>query len=207
MWQLIIGIIASFIIGSIPTSLVVSKLKGIDIRKEGSGNVGATNVLRSVGKLAAIFTLIVDIAKGVIPVTLLAAYFFDAEAPVSADVLKALFGLSAISGHVWSVFLKFRGGKGVATSCGVLAILLPKPFLAGAVVFVTSVVLTKYVSVGSLLMMMTIPVIAALCGTDIVRIILSVTICIIVSYRHKDNIRRLLSGKESKIGGPKKVSI
>ena len=111
--------------------------------------------------------------------------------------------MSAVAGHNWSVFLKFKGGKGVATSLGVLMILLPKATAVAVGVFLVTLLLTKYVSLGSVLLSITVPLVAALMGSEAEFIILAVTICILISYRHKSNIKRLLMGKENKIGGRK----
>lgn len=201
MLNIALGVITTYLIGSFPTSYLIGKLKGVDIRRRGSGNVGATNVLRVVGKLPALITLVIDIAKGVVAVTIVAALCYTPEMPINFSIFRSLLGLTAVLGHIWSIFLKFKGGRGVATSCGVFVILLPKEIAVAAIVFLLAVLLTKYVSVGSLLLALTVPVCAALWGESIELVILSVTICIILSYRHKVNIKRLLIRSENKIGG------
>lgn len=206
MMNILYAIFTAYIIGSIPTSLLAGRLKGIDVRKEGSGNVGATNVLRTVGKLPAFIVLIVDVLKGVVVVTFIASFFYNSEVPVNFNLFRALLGISAIAGHNWSIFLKFKGGKGVATSLGVLMILLPEAVTAAVIVFLITLLLTRYVSLGSILLSITVPIAAALMGKDIEFTLLAVTVCILISYRHKGNIKRLLIGKENKIGS-KKVSI
>ena len=200
MLNILYAVILAYVIGSIPTSFLIGKARGIDVRQEGSGNVGATNVLRAVGKLPALITLVVDVAKGIIAVTLLASLCYTREAPITFNVFRALLGLSAIAGHNWSIFLKFKGGKGVATSCGVLMILLPKATAIAILVFLITVWFTRYVSLGSILLSATVPIAAALLGREIELIILAVTLCILISYRHKANIKRLLRGAENKIG-------
>jgi glycerol-3-phosphate acyltransferase PlsY len=206
MLNILGAVIAAYIIGSIPTSYLAGRARGIDIRKQGSGNIGATNVLRVVGKLPALIVLIVDILKGVIAVTLLASLFFRGEMAIGFDIFRVLLGLSVIAGHNWSVFLKLKGGKGVATSCGVLMVLLPEATAIAVIVFLAILLLTKYVSLGSILLSITVPIAAAIMGKEIEFILLAVTICILISYRHKSNIKRLLRGSENKIGG-RKVSI
>ncbi|MEA3305871.1 MAG: glycerol-3-phosphate 1-O-acyltransferase PlsY [Candidatus Omnitrophota bacterium] len=201
MLNIVLGTAAAYLIGSFPTSYLIGKLKGIDVSKQGSGNTGATNVLRVMGKLPAIITLIADIAKGAIAVIIVAALFYNPEMPVNRGIFRALLGLSSVAGHNWSIFLKFRGGKGVAASCGVFMVLLPGEMAVAAVVFLLAVLLTKYISIGSLLLALTVPVCAALTGESIELVILAITVCIIVSYRHKSNIKRLLAGTENKIGG------
>lgn len=194
------GVIITYLIGSFPTSYLIGRLKGIDVRRSGSGNVGATNVLRVVGKLPALITLVIDIAKGVVAVTIIATLFYDSRMPINLSIFRTLLGLTAVVGHNWSIFLKFKGGKGVATSCGVFIVLLPREMLVAAVVFLLAVLLTKYISVGSLLLALTVPVYAALSGESIEHVILAITLCCILSYRHRDNIKRLLIGAENKIG-------
>ncbi len=209
MLRIIFALIAAYLIGSIPTSYLIGKARGIDVRKEGSGNVGATNVLRAVGKLPALITLIIDVLKGVVSVTLLAYIFFSEGLPISFSLLRVLLGLSAIVGHNWTIFLKFKGGKGVATSCGVMAVLLPAPTTIAVVAFIVILLITRYVSLGSILLSLTVPISAAIMGKDIELVTLAVTVCILISYKHKANIKRLLMGTENKIGQKRanKVSI
>ena len=200
MLYLLFALILAYLIGSIPTSYLIGRTRGIDVRKQGSGNIGATNVLRVVGKLPAVITLIVDISKGVIAVTVIALFFYRQNMPISLNGLKALLGLSAIVGHNWSIFLKFKGGKGVATSIGVLIILVPKAAVIGIGVFVITLLITKYVSLASIFLAVTVPIVAALTGREIGYVLLAVTLCILITYRHKDNIKRLLVGTENKMG-------
>lgn len=203
MLNLLYAVIAAYIIGSIPTSYLVGRAKGVDVRKEGSGNVGTTNVLRLAGKLPALIVLIVDILKGVIPVTLIASLFYNRNMPIDFGVFSVLLGISTIAGHNWSIFLRLKGGKGVATSCGVFMVLLPEAMAIAALVFLITLLLTKYVSLGSILLSITVPIVTALMGKEIELILLSVTICILIGCRHKDNIKRLLMGTENKIGSSK----
>jgi len=203
MLNIFYAIIAAYLIGSIPTSYLVGRVRGIDVRKEGSGNVGATNALRVIGKLPALIVLIADIFKGVFAVTFLASFFYNTGIAINYNLFRTLLGLSTIAGHNWSIFLKFKGGKGVATSCGVLMVLLPAAMAVAASVFFITVWRTKYVSLGSILLSITVPIVAALSGKDFVLVMLSVTICIIICYRHKSNITRLLTGTENRISGNK----
>ncbi|MBL7070963.1 MAG: glycerol-3-phosphate 1-O-acyltransferase PlsY [Candidatus Omnitrophica bacterium] len=195
--------VSAYILGSIPTSYLMGKIKGIDVRKAGSGNVGATNVLRTVGKLPALITLIVDILKGVLAVTFIATYFYNDNAIITIEMYRTLLGLCAVCGHNWSFFLKFKGGKGVATSCGVLGILMPKAMIAAVIIFFITLAFTKYVSLASLHLVVALPVVAALMGDRLENVLLAITICIIISYKHKSNIKRLLAGNENKIGAHK----
>jgi glycerol-3-phosphate acyltransferase PlsY len=193
-------IIGSYLIGSIPWGLVVGRLKGIDIREYGSGNIGSTNILRTLGTKFGAIVLIADVLKGVVAV-LLARYIIETPTGEMAA------GFAAIAGHDWSLFLKFRGGRGVATSLGaLLPMAMPAPLAAvsGLVVFLLIVALTRYVSLGSLLgsvsAVVTMAVFMALDRVSweyLVYIVVAVTLII---FQHRDNIKRLASGTEGKLG-------
>lgn len=198
---LIVAIISAYLLGSIPTSYILTKaMKGIDIRKYGSGNVGATNVLRTLGKGPALFALICDVLKGVIAVTFLSGFLYRYSTIVDYESFRILLGLSVICGHIWTAFLKFKGGKGVATSTGVLLILCPKVLGIAAIIWFFTVLFTRYVSLGSILGSISLPITTAIMGLPLQLVIFSITLCIISSYRHKSNIVRLINGEESKIG-------
>lgn len=197
--MIVLGIITAYLIGSIPTSYLMGKVFGVDVRKHGSGNVGATNVLRVLGKLPALITLLIDIGKGVLAVTLVASVFYQ-RGVISFGAFRALLGFAVIAGHNWTAFLKFKGGKGVATFIGVFMILLPMGLVVGLVIWIVTVWLTKYVSLGSILLAVSIPIIAAFSGTRLETVLLAVTACLIICYKHKGNINRLLRGTENRIG-------
>lgn len=197
--MILLGIITAYLLGSIPTSYLIGKLAGVDVRKHGSGNVGATNVLRVLGKLPAAITLILDIGKGVLAVTLVASIFYR-KGMVDFNLFRALLGLAVIAGHNWTIFLKLKGGKGVATFIGVFAILLPIELIVGLIIWIITVWITKYVSLGSILLAMAVPLIAAFSGKGIETVTLAITACGIICYKHKGNINRLLMGTEHKIG-------
>ena len=199
MLMILLGIIVAYLVGSIPTSYLMGKLFGVDVRKHGSGNVGATNVLRVLGRLPAAITLILDIGKGVFAVTLVASLFYRKGA-INLDLFRALLALAVIAGHNWTIFLKFKGGKGVATFIGVFAILLPVELIAGLSIWIITVWITKYVSLGSILLAISVPLIAAFSGKGIATVVLAVIACVIICYKHKGNINRLLMGTEHKIG-------
>lgn len=198
--MMLFGLITAYLLGSIPTSYLIGKFRGIDVRTHGSGNVGATNALRVMGKIPALITLIADIGKGVLAVTAIAVIFYQKNPAINFSVFRAMIGLAVIVGHGWTVFLKFKGGKGVATFIGVFMIIFPIGLLIGLIVWAIIVWLTKYVSLGSIVMAITVPIIAAVSAARFEVVILSVTSCIIICYKHKNNINRLLSGTESKIG-------
>lgn len=206
MIALIIGILSAYLLGSIPTSYLITRLtKGVDIRKYGSGNVGATNVLRTAGKIPAIIALIGDILKGVIAVTLLSGFFYQYSRVINYESFRILMGFAAIVGHIWTAFMRFKGGKGVATSIGVLFFLCPKALGIAAIVWFLTVILTKYVSLGSILASLSLPITAAVMGMSIQLVVFTITLCIISSYRHKSNIIRLINGEEHKIGQKVKI--
>src|SRR3989338_955046 len=190
MLMILLGIKTAYLLGSIPTSYLMGKLFGVDVRNHGSGNVGATNVLRVLGRLPAAIILILDIGKGVFAVTLVASLFYRKGA-INLDLFRALLALAVIAGHNWTIFLKFKGGKGVATFIGVFAVLLPIELIAGLIIWIITVWITKYVSLGSILLAMSVPLIAAFSGKGIATVVLAIIACIIICYRHKSNINRL----------------
>lgn len=181
---------AAYLIGSIPTAYLTARwAKGVDIRTVGSGNPGATNVFRSVGKTAGVITLILDALKGWAPVWL-AAHF------VSGDKVPVLCGLAAVAGHTWPLFLGFRGGKGVATSAGVFAALLPWAFSTALAVFIVGLAASRHVSVGSLAAAVTLPAAAFWKYGPVSASWLALAVGLLVLVRHTSNIKRLLQGKE-----------
>jgi len=188
---LLIVIVAAYLIGSIPTGVLLGKAYGIDVRKEGSGNIGATNLYRTVGRKVGIITLIGDCLKGLLPVLLVK---FSALPPEFA----AWVGLAAFCGHVFSIFLKFKGGKGVATALGVFLALAPLAVAIAISVFTVLMFLWRYVSLGSIAAAAVMPLAVFFLGGS--RTVTTVTsiIALIVIARHHENIKRLLSGSENK---------
>jgi len=190
----------AYLVGSIPTSFIVARLlRGVDIRDYGSGNVGATNLSRVAGKKPAIFVLLVDIGKGIFAVTVVAYIFAKADLNLDFYMFKLILGLAAICGHIWPVFLRFRGGKGVATSAGVMLIIAPKVLVIGILIWLIIVIITRYVSLGSILSSVSLPVSAAVLGEQIELVTFCVILCIIGTYKHKLNISRLIRNEEPKI--------
>lgn len=186
-------LIVSYLIGSIPASYLVARYwKGIDIRQYGSGNVGTTNVWRNAGPLAGIVALAGDLGKGVLAV-MLARYFGD-------PLLVALSGMAALVGHSWSVFLGFKGGKLVATGVGVIAaISLPVGALA-AVIWLAVVGISRTVSVGSIIAVLSIPVLMLAFHLDRPYLLVGLFIAAFAVVKHIPNIKRLAAGTEPKIG-------
>lgn len=195
----VVSVILGYLIGSFPTSFLLAKAtKGIDIRQVGSGNAGATNVLRSVGKLPALITLIVDVAKGVFVVTFIANYFYVYLPDIDYDFYRSFLGLIAVCGHIWPIWLGFKGGKGVATTLGVALGLAPIVLLPSAFIWLVIFFTTHYVSLASILAMVAFPMIAIAFGQPLYLILVSAVICSISIFKHRENITRLLKGQENK---------
>ncbi len=188
----VVLLVISFILGSIPFGIIIAKAKGVDLKKVGSGNVGATNVLRSLGKWPAILTLLGDVLKGT------AAVAIGRYLGVG-PVYEGLAGISAILGHNFSLFLGFRGGKGVATSLGVLSIFSPQTALVTFIIWLVVVIFTKYSSLGAIVSFGLLPInILLFNGKE--RLLAAVLITILIFIRHRENIQRLMNGTERKIG-------
>jgi len=196
------GIIISYLIGSIPTAYILGRiLKGIDIRKFGSGNVGATNAFRLLGPIWGVVVLVLDILKGIIPVTVLADYFLNNWA-YSGIILRMLFGLTCVCGHNWTLFLRFKGGKGVATTLGVLAGLamvvneLRLVLFLVILVWLIAFLIFRIVSVASVLSALALPLFTLILHRSKELLVLSIIFCIFIILRHKRNLLGLFSKKE-----------
>ncbi len=190
----IFWLIAAYLIGSCPTGYLLGKwLKGIDIREHGSGNPGATNVFRVVGRRAGIITLVVDFLKGFLPV------FISLMLDPRAEAFSSLVGLAAIAGHNWSLWLNFNGGKGVATSAGVFMALLPVPTALSLVVFAIAFKLSGHVSVGSMAGALSNPVFALLFRSTGYRVFLSLCCALLIILMHRQNIIRLMRSEEMRV--------
>jgi glycerol-3-phosphate acyltransferase PlsY len=195
----IAAVALAYLIGSIPTGFIMTKIfLGADIRTAGSKNVGATNVYRVAGKLPGALTLVIDILKGAVVVTAVAGFFYNFLPDIDEVFFRAFLGLIAIGGHIWSVFLKFRGGKGVATTIGVTGLLAPIPLLLSLLVWLAFFIPTKYVSLGSLFFGISLPILSLIFNEPFYVVIFCVIICLLNTYKHKDNIIRLLNGQENK---------
>jgi glycerol-3-phosphate acyltransferase PlsY len=173
--------------------------RGIDIREHGSGNLGATNVYRVLGPRWGLPTLLLDMAKGALPVWLAPRLPPLAAFPGGPEWCAIAAGLAAIAGHVWTFLAGFRGGKGVATAAGVVLALAPLAFAGVVTIFVLTLALTRYVSLGSVLGALALPVIVAVTvpgGVGSPRFALAVVLAALVVVRHKENLRRLARGEE-----------
>jgi glycerol-3-phosphate acyltransferase PlsY len=184
--------IFAFFLGSFPTGLIAARMKGVDIKNAGSGNIGATNVLRTTGRVPAVITLIGDFAKGAIAVVV--ARYFGAGV-----FFEGIAGLFAILGHNYSLFLNFKGGKGVATSLGVLTIYSPQTGLLAIIIWLMTVFVTRYSSLGALVSFGLLPI-GALVLDSRVKVPVIFLMSVLIFLRHMDNISRLVKGTEPKIG-------
>jgi glycerol-3-phosphate acyltransferase PlsY len=186
----VIGI--GYLLGSLPYGLILMKIfYGIDIRTIGSGNIGATNVLRSGNKLLALLTLFLDAFKGAIAI-LVVKYYLG----LNSDYV-AIAGLSAIMGHMYPVWLNFRGGKGVATFFGITLAFNPLIFVISGLTWLLSAFITRYSSLSALLAVIVFPVSCYFLDPSL--LVISIVISIMILYKHTENIKRLMQGQETKI--------
>ncbi len=201
----IFGLVISYLIGSIPFGYVIAIAKGVDVRKEGSGNIGATNVGRVLGRKYGILIFILDLLKGFMVVFLVPIFISEIKFPTTAaDLLVILCGLCAIFGHAFPVYLGFKGGKAVATSFGVFIWLSPIPVAIAFGVWILTVAISRYVSLGS--MAGTIALVGGIIGlgrapfgSEKYLTALSIAVAILIIVRHISNIKRIIAGTETKI--------
>ena len=191
----ILIIIFAYLLGSIPTGLLLSRaLAGKDPRQQGSGNIGATNVMRTMGKALGVITLLGDVLKGIIPVVI--ALWLEKE-----EFWVAGTGLAAFLGHCFPVYLRFKGGKGVATALGVFLPLAPIAVVLDIFFFAGVVATSRMVSMGSLLAAAAMPILIWLLGYPLPSVILGICVALLIIYRHRENIKRLLTGGENRLWG------
>jgi len=198
--MLYLFIILSYLVGSIPTGLMLSKAVGVDIRKSGSGNIGATNVTRLLGKKLGILTLLGDVLKAVIPMLSVHWYMVNFQktiSPMDLDLAVSLCGGAAFLGHMYSIYLKFRGGKGVATALGVFIVLEPLAALISLLLFSGVVYFSGYVAVGSLVVSALMTLWIWLLKGSPNHVYLAFFIGVLIWIKHADNIRRLFEGTET----------
>jgi len=189
----ILIMITIYLIAAIPTGVVLSRLMGgEDVRQKGSGNIGATNVYRVAGKLAGVLTLIGDTLKGFLP--LLAFKTWLEPTPTQLGIASAV----AILGHCYPIYLKFKGGKGVATALGIFLVLSPKVVFFALIVFILTVAITRYISLGSVLAALSAPLLILLLNHPQPIFLATLFIAALVIWRHNSNIKRLLDGTESR---------
>ena len=193
-------VLAAYLLGAIPNGLLMARLKGIDLQKVGSGNIGATNVFRCVGKGWGIAAFVLDAVKGFVP-----AFFFPRLVDGAPPWLGLACGVAAVAGHNWPVWLKFKGGKGVSTSAGMLLGIAPAAVGIGFAVFAATVWITRWVSLGSILAALAVPA-AYLAMNGAENHLLAgalVLMGLLVIVKHRANVRRLLAGTEPRIVGRK----
>jgi glycerol-3-phosphate acyltransferase PlsY len=214
MFLLATIIILSYLVGSIPTSIIVTKLvKGIDIRNYGSGNAGGTNVMRVLGWKHGLLVIILDACKGILAVVVVARLHygnipFENATPFDDFTLvQIIAGVSAVIGHIWTIFAGFRGGKGIATAVGMLIMLITVDMLVAIGVFVIVVTVSRYVSLGSILGAIAVPLTLVI-RENIFNVDISgyntllpfaIAISLLIVYTHRKNVIRLLNGEEHKL--------
>ncbi len=207
----------AYFLGSVPFGLIIGKIKGVDIRKSGSGNIGATNAMRALGKPAGLLCFFLDVCKGALPVIFSGMYFSllaSSDIPPADAARWMLVGLCAVLGHMFPIFLRFKGGKGVATGFGMLAAFYPVitfPALGALAVWYVVMKTTRYVSVASCAAALSIPLLLvawrASLGTDQLAaswpfLVLTALLAAGVIYKHRANLARVRAGTENKVGSP-----
>ena len=191
---MMIAVIAGYLIGSIPFALVLARRWGTaDLRTIGSGNLGAANVMRVSGVTPGVLVAVLDLAKGAASVAL-------AQRVRPDGATAALAGFAAIMGHIYPVWLRFKGGKGVATACGVFSVLTPAVVPPVLAIFLATVALTKYISLGSLLATIALPPIAYAIGSPPPSVFAAIAASVVIVIRHRSNLVRLRTGTERRIG-------
>jgi acyl phosphate:glycerol-3-phosphate acyltransferase len=191
MWPILLGYLA----GSVPFAFLLARRAGIDVRFAGSGNVGATNVMRTTGTRRAILVMSLDVAKGILAVVL-------ASVIHAGVTLTALAAAAAVVGHIYPVWLRFHGGKGVAVAAGVFGVLTPIATALAAGLFLVLVGVTRYVSLGSIAATVALPPAAWMTGEPKAVVLAAVGSGALILFRHRGNIRRLRDGTERRMGGP-----
>jgi glycerol-3-phosphate acyltransferase PlsY len=190
----VLVVVLAYLLGSVPFAWILARRWGAaDLRRIGSGNVGAANVLRASGVKAGVLAAVLDIGKGALSVALAERFGGSGAVPAAA-------GVAAIVGHIYPVWLRFRGGKGVATACGVFSMLTPLAVPPALGIFLISVWITKYISLGSVLASIALPPIAYALGTPAPAVIAAFAASIIIVFRHRANVLRLRMGTERRIG-------
>ncbi len=202
----IVTALVSYLLGSIPTGYLVGRVKGIDIRQAGSGNIGATNALRTLGTGAGVLVLGLDGMKGDIACQWAAPLIYNQlVAPTAPDVvmrehLTILAGLAAILGHVFTCWLHFKGGKGIATTAGIYGALAWQAMVMTLALWILVVAVSRYASLASILAAIGLPIMVLLTNGNTLLVILTIIISLIALYKHKGNIQRLLQGTEHRFG-------
>ncbi|MSO45641.1 MAG: glycerol-3-phosphate 1-O-acyltransferase [Acidobacteria bacterium] len=189
----IFSVALGYLVGSVPFAFLLAQRRGVDLRRVGSGNVGAANVLRTSGFTAAVLSLGLDAGKGAVAVLLAQRLTEGPATPVAA-------GLAAVIGHIYPVWLRFRGGKGVATAAGVFAVLAPMALAIASVVFVLTVWVTRYISAGSMAAAITLAVATGASDVAPAVVVGAAVSALIIVHRHRANLARLVAGTERRVG-------
>jgi len=197
------AVLLAYLVGSIPTGFLVARARGVDIRGAGSGNIGATNVFRVLGRPAGVAVLLVDAAKGVIPCAALpplALRVAGAGSNLNLEWLGIVVGIAAVLGHNYTCWLHFKGGKGIATTAGVLLVLMPVAFLTCLAAWLLVLVLTRFVSLASVAAAVALPLTVWWRGQSGALLVVALALGLLAIGKHRANIRRLLNGTESRFG-------
>ncbi len=196
-----IGIGGGYLLGSVPTGYLVARARGVDIRKYGSGNIGATNVFRALGKAAGTFVLLVDAVKGAVAagaLPMLLMRFAESGDGVSPESLSIAAGVAAILGHNYTCWLRFKGGKGIATSAGVLLVLMPKGLGLALATWLVVFLGWRYVSLASIVAAAVLPLLVWLTGASPTMVGIAFILGALAVYKHRSNLQRLRAGTESR---------
>ncbi len=195
---LLLAVFAGYLLGSIPFSYLVARRHGVDVRRVGSGNVGATNVMRTVGKAAGVSAFLLDSGKGVLAV-------LGARALDQGTVVETVAAVAAIIGHLYPVWLAGRGGKGVATGAGTFLVLAPLPTALGVAVFALALGALRYVSVASLAGTLAMAGFTLVLGAPRPVVVAASAVAVLIVWKHRTNIRRILAGTENRLGKKKQA--
>jgi glycerol-3-phosphate acyltransferase PlsY len=205
--MILVGLaIFAFLLGSIPFGMLLARAKGVDIRSVGSGNIGATNVVRALGPKVGLAVFVLDVLKGTIPALIAKQAVQAPVGEVQIQTISMLMGVIAILGHMFSPFIGFKGGKGVATGFGAALGAIPGAALVGLAVISLTVALTRYVSLGSILAAISVPIVSMLVFRDSLQLLpILVVMAAFIIWKHRANIERLRNGTESKFAFKKQI--
>jgi len=190
---MVLAILLAYVVGSIPFALLLAKRAGFDLRKIGSGNIGAANVMRASGVRIGVLVALLDVSKGAVGVIIAQRLSTD---PTGA----AIAGFAAVAGHIYPIWMRFRGGKGVATACGVCSVLVPAAVPPALAIFFITVAVTKYVSAGSVLATLIVPPVAYALGSPAPSVAAASAVATLIVFRHRSNLVRLRAGTERRLG-------
>jgi glycerol-3-phosphate acyltransferase PlsY len=204
----IVVAIVAYLLGSIPTGFLVAKVRGIDIRAVGSGNIGAANTFRTIGRTAGVFVLLIDALKGFVAVTVCGLILRCLGIAIDETEIHygIVAGIFAILGHNYTCWLKFKGGKGVATTAGVYLALAPVAVGVAVLAFILALVIWRYTSVGSMLAAVVLTITVWFTKPDMALRIVTIALCVLTLLKHRTNVQRLLAGTENRIEFKKKTA-